>query len=291
MRSIEEASITEEHPAVGMMAGTSTGKDGVHDAEKIPFGTARYMLATDHVRRAHGAEGVFFIGNQRERTAPAVINRRISRMKELAARLIPGMQVWTEQDLPEDVRERVQEDIVSAGLADLLSFEQHGQYKLWQTEVVGTTLLRNGYSRRLKYGWQATHEGERMGEHQFDAVLPQEWAIDCLYGPADRDVDGEWAVPYLLHTQKPKSRICIPLRKNGIDAELAKIQPGVRRITLETWKETALVILGRQDPGVLHEGRLAADPLPPELLEAVDDAATLDEAKELLRAALTKLCE
>ena len=290
MNSLEQTTI-DHHPVVGMMAGTSTGKDGVHDAEKIPFGMARYMLVADHVRSQHGAEGVFFVGNQRERTSAAVVQRRIGRTKDLAMKLIPQMPVWTEGDLPADVRERVQGDIESAGLRDLLSFEQHGHYKLWQTAVVGTTLLRNGYRRRLKYGWQAIQGDERIGEHQFDAVLPEQWQIDCLYGPADRDVDGEWAVPYLLHTQKPKSRICIPLRKNGIDAELAKIQPGIRRITLDTWRETALVILGRQHVGVLHEGPLAADPLPPELLALIDDAATIDEAKQILHAALTKLCE
>lgn len=290
MPTLEHSTI-EDHPEVGMMAGASTGKDGVHDAEKIPLGMARYMLVADHVRRIHGAEGVFFFGNQREKTPVATIQRRVGRTKDLAKKLIPEMPVWTEADLPEDVRERVSGEIEAAGLPELMAFEQHGQYKLWQTHVVGTTLLRNGYRRRIKYGWQATEEGELMGEHQFDSVLPEQWQIDCLYGPADRDTDGHWAVPYLLSTRNPKGRICIPLRKNGIDAELQKLQPGVRRVTLDTWRETALVILGQKGPDALHAGPLAADPLDPALLESVTDTASIDEVRALLHAALTKLCE
>ncbi|MBI5794548.1 hypothetical protein HZA87_05745 [Candidatus Uhrbacteria bacterium] len=272
---------TTDHPSTGMMVGISTGKDGVHDAHKQPFGTARFFLAADDMRRQLGAEGILFIGDQRDKKNLG----RIPREKRLARVLAPEMKIMTEDQLDKPTLERVDEEMNAGGITETLRSQAQAKYFKWQTRVVAGLLLSNGFEKKSKYGWEV----DGMGERQFDQILLPEWQIQCHYGPGDLDVDGKWAVPYLLNTKEPEKRVCIPLRDNGISAELNKIKPGICRATYKTWHATARIVLGKEDRSVLHTSEFATNPLPEGGRDPVTNGGEISALKDLLNESLAYL--
>jgi hypothetical protein len=290
-----DAALSSDSPIQkGLMVGMSTGKSGKHASGVIPLGTVRYMLAAEAMRAQHGAEGTLFIGHQREDIKPHVAAQHVGRITKLATALAPNLVTLQEEHLCEITRRLIAEDLDTRHLHLDLEGVDHGDYVHWQTKVVGTVLHQKKYDHRLKYGLEATvgHNAHDVrGERQFDRYLPADWRIQCLYGPADRDTNGNWAIPYLLDGKDKSTRICVPVQHNGIPAELNKIQPGIAAITLDTWAATAKVILQEEPPSMLHSPYLAADPLTREHLEQIRCLDRIDATKQLLQQALMRLVD
>lgn len=280
-----------------MMVGTSPGKLATHIPRAIPLDTITYAIRASLAARDHHASGVFLALDKRLpatgcKKDAAAIHHRTERLRAIV-RDYTKLQFVTESDLQGEMLDSIRHEY------PLMMFHgtDHPEYWQRQTAIVlrslGVSAQPGPHPPSLyKFGSIITRNVDGSphgGEAQFDTYLPAEHNIVPIYAPPAYTLQGDWAVPYLLHTNHQQSRIVLPSDRNQLEREVNKLKHGISKITYDTYATTARVVLGEAPSTMLNHPTIISLPLAEKMTLPVHNSHDIHDLRGLLKAALTKL--
>lgn len=265
---------TTDLPPV-MTTGISPGIRGEHDPNIIPIDAITYFVRAGIAAEEAGAQLNFVMLDERcpldtdpndDADREALAHRR-ARMLRLLGWTLPNARLllrseWDAQDLKERMHAAhpATEDITSGETiksffkGDASRAGLYRQYTDLQTAVVLGALDTNRQGQplhdraRLKLGWVSHFDAKGQavgGEVTFDRYLPQGLVTPVYVHSAHRLFDSshvssnQSCAPYLVQNGERHQRVFIPERLSQIEAEVAKLHPG---ITLWNFREMEAVV-------------------------------------------------
>ena len=279
------------------MLGTSAGIADVHNARALPFDTLTYILRADAEReKIPRSHGVFFAFDKRlhmNACEKQDVTIRTERLRTILSKVLPHFLFKTHTDLE---RDGLDETLAAVQANSAIEHEERRLYTRMQTAQVlhmHTMFCGSASSTFTKFGWILSRRASGVpvgGEAHFDAELPAIENFRTLYtSPAFSVNSTNGKAPYLLNTSDTDTRVCIPEHRKDIDAELKKIQTGIRRVTLETIRTTAAVLSGISGSSELLHTKLTKLPLSKPMKRTVEDPKEISSARDLVSTSFETL--
>lgn len=284
-------------PANTVFFGVSPGIKGIHNPGALPIDTAALLLRAEQRSIALKAGSVLHLINTRidgDQSDIHDVHRRTERLRRLVAQLTPDLLIRTQTELAETGIERTIAQFPMEFFAEINEDELRRYTHLQTASVwhIRQEMLRAGRKGIFeKFGWILGRKGSGIpdgGEAKFDRFIPR--SIEVQYtAPGYTLDDGAGKAPYLLGINETDRRICIPETRDGIPAELAKIKPGIRRISFDTLHTICRAILKKNEREQLNDPRLITMPLSSDRKEEMNEARLLEDLQQLLEITLQKL--
>jgi hypothetical protein len=280
-----------------LLLGTSPGARGIHRPDALPLDTVTYLLRAEVERSRLNAQGILHLIDKRidgDESDRASVEKRTDRLRLLIHRLAPSFRIRMQSALEEDGFDHKLHQAPHPSITEITD-DGRRAYTHLQTSAI---LHLREEEQRLgdegpfrKFGWVLTKKEGGIahgGEATFDAFLPS--TVPLIHtAPGFLLSQAMGKAPYLLQESEVDDRILVPETIEDIPREIAKIKPGICRISAHTLLATCRILLREKEISHVMDPALVQLPVSRESKTRIDDIAFLDKAKQMTAAALATL--